>query len=186
LALGGGHGFEADPHPFNRAAFLAPHPNRSGVNVAGEPLQIGRIIVPTDIAVGAACADQLARVMRFRKRPGAGPLSSARFWHKNEIGTNPLRRQADSCQKIRSSRRFVMTAPQPASDGEAMPDVEAAADESIAICGGDARAAVKALLVANDFLERQLELTRLAVSFGYSRGWHRKRTGRTADAEAQG
>lgn len=79
-----------------------------------------------------------------------------------------------------------MTAPQPAPDGEAMPDVEAAADEAIAICGGDARAAVKALLVANDFLERELELTRMAVSFGYSRGWHSKRKGRTSDVEAEG
>jgi hypothetical protein len=36
-----------------------------------------------------------------------------------------------------------MTAPQPAPDGEAVPDVEAAADEAIEICGGDARAAAR-------------------------------------------
>ena len=70
-----------------------------------------------------------------------------------------------------------MTTPQPVPDGEAVLDLEAAADEAIAMCGGDARAAVKALLVANDFLERELELTRMAVSFGYSRGWHRNRSG---------
>jgi hypothetical protein len=39
-----------------------------------------------------------------------------------------------------------------------VPDVEAAADEAIEICGGDARAAVKALLAANDFLERYLRI----------------------------
>jgi hypothetical protein len=32
-----------------------------------------------------------------------------------------------------------------------------AADQAIAACGGDAREAVKALLVANEFLEREIE-----------------------------
>ena len=39
------------------------------------------------------------------------------------------------------------------------PDVEqldAAADQAIAACGGDAREAMKALLVANEFLESQI------------------------------
>jgi hypothetical protein len=50
------------------------------------------------------------------------------------------------------------------------PDVEqleAAADQAIAACGGDAREAVKALIVANEFLERELETQ---VSRGYLRG----------------
>jgi hypothetical protein len=50
------------------------------------------------------------------------------------------------------------------------PDVdrlEAAADQAIAACGGDAREAVKALLVANEYLERELETQ---VSHGYMRG----------------
>lgn len=54
-------------------------------------------------------------------------------------------------------------------------DIEAATEEAIALCGGDARAAVKALLIANSVLERELELARVAVSNGYSRGWHVKR-----------
>ena len=37
------------------------------------------------------------------------------------------------------------------------PQLEAAADQAIAACGGDAREAVKALLVANEFLEREIE-----------------------------
>jgi hypothetical protein len=41
---------------------------------------------------------------------------------------------------------------------------------SIAACGGDAREAVKALLVANDFLEVQLDELRAQTSKGYARG----------------
>jgi hypothetical protein len=47
--------------------------------------------------------------------------------------------------------------------------LETAADQAIAACGGDAREAVKALIVANDFLEAQIEQLRAAVSAGYSR-----------------
>jgi hypothetical protein len=54
-----------------------------------------------------------------------------------------------------------MTAPQPATDGEAMSDLEKAADQAIEARGGDARAAVIGLLVANDFLERELEVRRI-------------------------
>jgi Cdc6-like AAA superfamily ATPase len=45
--------------------------------------------------------------------------------------------------------------------------LEAAADQAIAACGGDAREAVKALLIANEFLEREMEER---VSRGYVRG----------------
>jgi hypothetical protein len=48
--------------------------------------------------------------------------------------------------------------------------LEAAADQGIAACGGDAREAVKALIVANQFLETDLEKLRAAVSTGYARG----------------
>jgi hypothetical protein len=40
------------------------------------------------------------------------------------------------------------------SDAQAL---ESAADQAIAACGGDAREAVKALLIANEFLEREME-----------------------------
>ncbi len=49
-------------------------------------------------------------------------------------------------------------------------DLEAAADQAIAACGGDAREAVKALIVANQFLETDLEKLKAAVSMGYARG----------------
>jgi hypothetical protein len=46
----------------------------------------------------------------------------------------------------------------------------AATDEAIAACGGNARDAVKALIVANEFLEAQVRELQAAVSNGYARG----------------
>jgi hypothetical protein len=48
--------------------------------------------------------------------------------------------------------------------------LEAAADQAIATCGGDAREAVTALIVASNFLEAQFAKVRAAVSSGYARG----------------
>jgi hypothetical protein len=48
--------------------------------------------------------------------------------------------------------------------------LDVAADQAIAACGGDAREAVKALIVANDFLEQPLDELRTKVSTGYARG----------------
>ena len=48
--------------------------------------------------------------------------------------------------------------------------LEAAADQAIAACDGYAREAVKALIVANHFLDTELEKLRAAVSTGYARG----------------
>lgn len=59
--------------------------------------------------------------------------------------------------------------------GEAMPALEAAADEAIATCGGSPREAVKALLILNEALEAELAETRLVASYGYTRGYHRNR-----------
>ncbi len=56
-------------------------------------------------------------------------------------------------------------------------DWEAATDQAIAVCGGDARATVKALLIANAFLEDELAMAVPAVSYGYSKGWHSRRRG---------
>jgi hypothetical protein len=47
-----------------------------------------------------------------------------------------------------------------------MDQLEAPADQAIAACGGDAREAVKALIVANAFSETDLEKLRAAVSTG--------------------
>jgi hypothetical protein len=59
------------------------------------------------------------------------------------------------------------SSPNPQSDAD---QLDAAADQAIAACGGDAREAVKALIVANQFLESDLEKHKVAVSMGYARG----------------
>jgi hypothetical protein len=58
-------------------------------------------------------------------------------------------------------------APNPQADADRL---EASADQAIAACGGDAREAVKALIVANEFLEAQVKQLQAAVSNGYARG----------------
>lgn len=45
--------------------------------------------------------------------------------------------------------------------------LEAAADEAIAACGGDMRSAIRALILANQYLEYELQTK---VSQGYMRG----------------
>jgi hypothetical protein len=59
------------------------------------------------------------------------------------------------------------SSPHPRSDAD---QLEAAVDQAIAACGGDAREAVKALIVANAYLETDLEKLKAAASMGYSRG----------------
>ncbi|BCG94183.1 hypothetical protein MesoLj131a_30470 [Mesorhizobium sp. 131-2-1] len=71
-----------------------------------------------------------------------------------------------------------MPAEQQQVDPPAM-DWELAADKVIATFGGDPRAAVKALLAANASLEREVALWAPAVSYGFSRGWHRRQRGGT-------
>ena len=58
-------------------------------------------------------------------------------------------------------------APDSQPDAEAL---EAATDQAIAACGGDAREAVKALIVANEFLENEVSELMRAVSQAYARG----------------
>lgn len=65
-------------------------------------------------------------------------------------------------------------APLPQSDAE---QLDAAADQAIAACGGDARAAVKALIVANEFLESEVSELMKAVSQAYARGRFQTYTG---------
>jgi hypothetical protein len=48
--------------------------------------------------------------------------------------------------------------------------LEAATDQAIATCGGDARDAVKALIVANEYLESEVCELMQAVSHAYVRG----------------
>jgi hypothetical protein len=59
------------------------------------------------------------------------------------------------------------TAPNAPADADRL---EAAADQAIAACSGNARAAVKALIVTNKFLENEVSELMRAVSHAYVRG----------------
>jgi hypothetical protein len=56
--------------------------------------------------------------------------------------------------------------PDPMDDSE----LEAAVDEAIAACSGDLRATIRALIVANNFLESEVGELMKAVSHAYTRG----------------
>jgi hypothetical protein len=64
----------------------------------------------------------------------------------------------------------------PESQPTSEPDpLEVATDQAIAACGGNVRDAVKALIVANEFLETQIEQLQADVSKGYARGYYHGR-----------
>lgn len=48
--------------------------------------------------------------------------------------------------------------------------LEAAVDQAIAACGGDMRATIRALIVANEYLEAEAGELMKAVSHAYTRG----------------
>jgi hypothetical protein len=49
-------------------------------------------------------------------------------------------------------------------------ELEAAVDQAIAACDGDPRATIRALIVANNFLESEVGELMKAVSHAYARG----------------
>ena len=55
--------------------------------------------------------------------------------------------------------------------------LDAAVEQAIAVCGGDMRAAIRALIVANNFLESEISELKKAVSHAYTRGRFRTYTG---------
>ena len=56
-------------------------------------------------------------------------------------------------------------------------ELEVAVDQAIATCGGDMRAAIRALILANDFLENEVGELMKAVSRAYVRGRFRSYSG---------
>jgi hypothetical protein len=48
--------------------------------------------------------------------------------------------------------------------------LEAAVDQAIAACGGDMRSTIRALIVANEYLESEVSELMKAVSHAYVRG----------------
>ena len=65
------------------------------------------------------------------------------------------------------------------SKADAAASIEAEVDEAIAVCGGDARAALRAALVANAYLGAEVERLTEAISTGFARGQLRKPSTRT-------
>ena len=69
----------------------------------------------------------------------------------------------------RHSRALVMfSSPQPNTDDD--DGLEAAVDQAIAACGGDMRSTIRALIVANEYLENEVGELMKAVSRAYARG----------------
>jgi hypothetical protein len=65
--------------------------------------------------------------------------------------------------------------PQPMTDEDN--ELEAAVEQAIAACGGDLRATIRALIVANDYLETEVGELMKAVSRAYVRGRFRAYSG---------
>ena len=55
--------------------------------------------------------------------------------------------------------------------------LDAAVEQAIAVCDGDMRAAIRALIVANNLLESENSELKKAVSHAYARGRFRTYTG---------
>ena len=65
--------------------------------------------------------------------------------------------------------------PQPDNTDDA--GLEAAVEQAIAACGGDLRATIRALIVANNYLESEVTELMKAVSHAYARGRFQTYTG---------
>ena len=48
-------------------------------------------------------------------------------------------------------------------------ELEAAVDQAVAACGGDMRSAIRALIIANEYLESEVSELMKAVSHAYAR-----------------
>jgi hypothetical protein len=60
--------------------------------------------------------------------------------------------------------------PHSQASSEERDDLEAAVDQAIAACDGDKRSAIRALIVANNYLESEVAELMKAVSLAYARG----------------
>jgi len=63
----------------------------------------------------------------------------------------------------------VMSSSSQPKSGEA-DELESAVDQAISACGGDMRATIRALIVANEYLETEVGELMKAVSHAYARG----------------
>lgn len=75
---------------------------------------------------------------------------------------------------------------QPASDASKIDpaaQLEIEVQEAIALCGGDARAALRVTFIANMFLQSEVDRLTASVSSGFARGRIRRRPPSAADSE---
>ena len=68
-----------------------------------------------------------------------------------------------------------------AESQEQFPQLETAVDLAIAACDGDLRATVRSLIIANDYLTRELEYAWQLVSPGFSRQTRTRRKSTGSD-----
>lgn len=64
-----------------------------------------------------------------------------------------------------------MAKPAMATNGEAVPEKDLDVEAVLARFGGDARAALGAALEDLAFLQNEIQFARLAMSYGFTRGW---------------
>jgi stage V sporulation protein SpoVS len=116
--------------------------------------------------------------MAQRGTPEAGPkfpneaavFSNGRTGRKRAIGLIDIRTKREHAFEPRTSLEATMPA-EPANPPATGADLlEAATDQAITACGGNARDAVKALIVANEYLEAEVCDLMQAVSHAYARG----------------
>ena len=65
---------------------------------------------------------------------------------------------------------FSSAEPSEASSRCPAPSWEASVDAVVALCDGDQRAALRALVAANDYLNAEVERLQAMISNGYARG----------------
>jgi hypothetical protein len=80
-----------------------------------------------------------------------------------------LREQKENMSHRRSSWNSVMSSSSQPTTLEA-DGLEAAVDHAIAACDGDMRSTIRALIVANEYLENEVSELMKAVSHAYVRG----------------
>lgn len=103
----------------------------------------------------------------FGKRIGSPSLGIAR--HENKEGTYSLTRQGAAIMLAASTNgENAMTKPATVASPQALPNEVSAV---LTRFNGDAVAALSAALSDLRFLQRELSLASLAMSYGFARGW---------------
>jgi hypothetical protein len=85
------------------------------------------------------------------------------------VGRLTSSEQKKNMSRHRAPRNNLMSSA-PQSHPEDGDGLEAAVDQAIAACGGDMRSTIRALIVANDYLETEVTELMKAVSQAYVRG----------------